>query len=206
MQEILIALVSLLIGLTLLLYGYRVFHMMLPIWGFISGFWLGASLTALVLGTGFLGTIAGWVVGFIIGSISAGLAHFFHELHLGVVAATLGYAIGSGLLTALGLGPGLLSFLAGVALAFVVAALFYILDLKKVVITAVTAVSGGDFVLLGILLFIGRVSLESLRTGDAVEPVLRDSWFWLIAWLALAIIGFTYQSRVTHMEIQPGEL
>lgn len=206
MQVILIALVSLLVGLTLSLYGYRVFHMLLPVWGFLSGFWLGANLTALVLGTGFLGTIAGWLVGLVLGGVSAGLAHFFHELYIGVVGATLGYAIGSGLLIALGWGPGLLSFLAGVILAAVVAALFYLLDIKRIIIMAVTAVSGGNLILLGILLLVGRVSLASLQSGDPIEPVLRDSWFWLVAWLILALSGFAYQSRVTRAGAHSGEL
>lgn len=31
--------------------------------------------------------------------------------------------------------------------------------------------------------------------GNAVQPVLNDSWLWLLAWLALIILGYFYQRR-----------
>ena len=37
--------------------------MLLPIWGFFAGFWLGAQTITWVLGEGFLATTTGWVVG-----------------------------------------------------------------------------------------------------------------------------------------------
>jgi hypothetical protein len=199
MQAILIAVLSFLVGVTLLLYGYRIFHMMLPVWGFLAGFWLGADLTALILGTGFLSTLAGWIVGFFIGSIFAALSHLYHQVQIGVIGAVIGYAIGSGLLEALGLGPGILSFLAGLVLAVIVAALFYVLEIKRVVITATTAAAGANGVLLAVLLLIGRIPVENLQSsGSPVQAVLRDSWFWLLIWLAVGVLGYVYQLRVKH--------
>lgn len=199
MQAILIAVLSFLVGVTLLLYGYRIFHMMLPVWGFLAGFWLGADLTALILGTGFLSTLAGWIVGFFIGSIFAALSHLYHQVQIGVIGAVIGYAIGSGLLEALGLGPGILSFLAGLVLAVIVAALFYVLEIKRVVITATTAAAGANGVLLAVLLLIGRIPVENLQSsGSPVQAVLRDSWFWLLIWLAVGVLGYVYQLRAKH--------
>jgi hypothetical protein len=206
MQTILIAVLSFLIGVLLLLYGYRIFHMMLPVWGFLAGFWLGADLAALVLGEGFLGTIAGWVVGFAIGSVFAALAHFYHEVQIGVVGAVIGYAIGSGLLEALGLGPGIFSFLAGLVVAVIVAALFYVLEIKRIVITAATAAAGANGVLLAVLLLIRRIPLETVQaSGSPVQAVLRDSWFWLLVWLAVGVLGYFYQLRARHPVPLPAE-
>ncbi len=206
MQAIILAVLSFLIGVTLLLYGYRIVHMMLPVWGFLAGFWLGADLTALVLGTGFLGTIAGWIAGFVIGSVFAALSHFFHEVQIGVVGAVIGYAIGSGLLEALGLGPGIFSFLAGLVAAVVVAALFFVLEIKRVVITATTAAAGANGVLLAVLLLVRRIPLETLQTtGSPVQAVLRDSWFWLLIWLAVGLLGYVYQFRARHPVSMPAE-
>ncbi len=94
MQMVLISLFSLIIGGVLLLYGFRVLRAVLPVWGFLAGFWLGADLAALALGQGFLGTIAGWAAGLILGAVGAALAHFFHHLSIGLVGAVIGYHLG----------------------------------------------------------------------------------------------------------------
>ena len=57
-----LALFSVLLGAAILLAGYRFFLVMLPIWGFFGGLWLGAYAVTLILGTGFLATTTGLVV------------------------------------------------------------------------------------------------------------------------------------------------
>ena len=74
LQVIFAALFAFLIGLAFLLYGYRLFLVMLPIWGFFAGFWLGAQTIAMLLGGGFLATTTGWVVGFATGLLLAVLS------------------------------------------------------------------------------------------------------------------------------------
>ena len=41
-----------------------------------------------------------------------------------------------------------------------------------------------------------RIELDAMvRAGSAIKPVLEDSIFWAIAWIAIAIIGIAYQVR-----------
>lgn len=196
MQVIFAALVSFIAGLGLLLYGYRMKKFLLPVWGFIAGFWLGANLTAQILGTGFLATVTGWIAGLAAGSGLALLSHHLHDLRYGIISAVIGYAVGSGVLTAVGLGPGIFSILAGLALALAVVGLYFRLNVKRIVAMAMTSVAGANAILLAFLLITGRVQLASLEsTGNPVQPVLHDSWFWPVVWLALALIGFIYQDR-----------
>jgi len=196
MQDILISIIVFLIGLVLLLSGHRVIHRLRPIWGFAAGFWLGADVAGLIFGSGFLGNIAGWIAGLVVGVILESLSHFIHALYVGLIGAVIGYMIGSGLLSALGLGPGVISALGGLALALIVAALFHKLDVKTIMAMAASSVAGANAILLAVLLPFGQVSLANLRsTGNPVEPVLRSSWGWLIVWLALALVGFFIQDR-----------
>lgn len=199
MEVYILELILLLIGLALNLYGYRLSTALLPVWAFLAGFWLGAELTAQTLNTDILGNVAGWAVGIGLGLVLALLSHFLHELKFGIIGAVTGYWIGSGLAAALGLGTGILSILAGIAAALVVAGLFYLLNVKKIVSMATTAIVGSYAILLAILLIIGRVSLASLETaGGSIRPILQESWIWPIIWLALALIGYIYQDRETR--------
>jgi hypothetical protein len=50
-----------------------------------------------------------------------------------------------------------------------------------------------------VLLVLGRVSIEALRTtGNSIGPVLQDSWFWLVVWLIIAIAGIVVQIRANR--------
>ena len=51
-------------------------------------------------------------------------------------------------------------------------------------------------VILGVLLLFNRVGLSGVRgAGNAIQPVLADSWFWAIAWLVVAAGAIFYQVR-----------
>ena len=185
-----------LLGVGLCLVGYRIFLVLLPIFGFFAGFWLGAEAVALIFSTGFLSTVAGWVVGFVVGLIAALLAYKFFTLGVAIVAAGIGAALGSGFMGAIGFETGFLVSIVVIICAVAAAVLTVMLKVQKYVIIALTAFSGANALLLSVLLLIGKVSLDDLQTaGNSVKPVLQDSWFWLLAWIALAAAGIYVQWR-----------
>jgi hypothetical protein len=189
-----VALFALIFGLAFCFAGYRVFLVMLPIWGFFAGFWLGAEATSLLLGTGFLATTTGWVIGFVVGLLGAVLSYLFYMLGVGLLAAAFGWAMGAGFMNALGFDPGLLTAMVGIIAALVMAGLVVLLNIQKYVIIAITAIGGANAIVLSGLLLFGRVSLEELRgAGNAIAPILQDSWFWLVIWLALGAAGLIVQ-------------
>jgi hypothetical protein len=193
------ALFAVALGAALCLVGYRIFLVLLPIFGFFAGFWLGAEAVSLIFGTGFLATLTAWVVGFAAGLIGAVLSYLFYMLGVAIVAAGIGAALGSGFMAAFGFETGFLVTIVAITAAIVLAVLTLALNIQKYVIIALTAVGGANALLLGVLVLIGRVSLEAVRTGgNSIKPILQDSWFWLIVWLVVAVAGFVVQVRINR--------
>lgn len=187
-------LIGLLFGLVMTFAGYRLFLILLPIWGFFFGFALGAQAIQAIFGQAFLATITSWVVGFIVAAVFAVLAYLFYLAAVALVSFSLGYTATVGLLTALGL-PLLYGFTAwliavvvGVALAFVVLRF----NIQKWVIEFATAFLGaGAIVGVFVLLFGGPIA-QVLE--NPVQFVLKNSPFWLIVFLVLGIAGFVLQA------------
>lgn len=199
METILIALFALVIGALFLMWGYRVFLVMLPIWGFFAGFWVGAQTIGLLLGGGFLATTTGWVVGFIVGLLFALFSYLFYMFGVALVAGAVGFALVTGFMALFGMDGGFLVFMLGLVGGIIAAILTISLNLQKYVIIALTAVGGSNAVLLSALLLFGQVSIDDLSgAGNSIRPILQDSWFWGLVWLALAIVGFIFQIRTNR--------
>jgi len=205
MQIILISLLVFLLGLAILVYGYRIFLVLLPVFGFFAGFWLGADITSLFLGTGFLGSLTGWVAGFILGLIFAFFSYMFFKFAIGVQAMIITYSIIAGLFGAF-FEPGILAALIGVAFALVVLFLTFALNLQRYIVIVITSIVGSNAILLSGLLLFGRVTLKELQaSGTSIIPIVRDSWLWLLVWLVLTSVGVWGQVRANRTHEFPTE-
>ena len=193
------AMLAVLLGVAFCFVGYRIFLVMLPIWGFFAGFWLGAQGVSLILGSGFLATLTGWVVGFALGLVGAVLSYAFYMVGVALVAGGIGAVLGTGLMRVIGMWPSLLGSLFGAVTAAVAIFLTLWYRVQKYVIIVLTAVVGADILLLSPLLLLGRVSLDELRqSGNPVQPILQDSWWWAMVWLVLAVAGVVIQVRASR--------
>ncbi len=189
-------LILLLIGLAFTFYGYRLFLVMLPIWGFFAGFWMGANALTLLFGQGFLATTTGWIVGFIIGLLVALFSYLFYFLGVAVVAGSVGYGLGVSLMGLFGLSGGLLVFVVGVIFAIVTIVFVLVMNLQKYVIVALTALGGGVASVVAVLVMLNQVSLQTLREGGSAILALADaSMFWLLVALALTVAGIWWQIK-----------
>ncbi len=196
LELLIAALLALVTGLAFCFWGYRVFMVMLPVWGFVAGFWLGAEFFTLIFGQGFLATTTSWVVGLVIGILGAIFSYAFYALGILFVAATIGAGLGSGLMQAFGIDSNVLvisvAIIAGVLAAF----LAWRYNLQRYVVEALTAVLGAGLLLLAPLLLLGNVSLDTLRSqGTAIIPLTDQGLVWTLIWLALAVGGFLFQRR-----------
>ena len=190
-QLICIAILALVIGVLALVAGYRLFLLLLPIWGFFAGFAMGAHATTLIFGTGFLSTLTSWVVGFLSGLLFAVLSYLIYIIGVALISAAFGYFLGAGL-ALLFLEPGLIVTIIGLAGAVLVAYVVLAFNIQKPALELITSFSGATAVFTGVLLLLGHIPLEALG-ANPVRAVLDDSIFWLVAWLVLGFVGFGLQ-------------
>jgi hypothetical protein len=185
-----------LLGAAFCFAGYRFFLVMLPIWGFFGGFWLGAQGTSMLLGSGFLATTTGFVVGFVVGVIGAVLSYLFYLLGVGIIAGSLGGALGTGVMSALGFEPGLLMSLVTIASAVVAAVLTLSLNLQKYVIMVLMSMAGGALGVLAGRLLLGQITVDDLEARvNFARPIFEEDWYWGVLWLALVAVGVVVQIR-----------
>ncbi len=198
-QLLLLSLIAFGAGLAFLLVGYRFFLLLLPIWGFFAGLWLGAQSVSWLLGEGFLVSVTGLVVGFLVGLILAAFSYLFYAVGILLLGAFFGYWFSSVLLYVLGFSPGFFVSIASIITAIVFATLTVLLDVKKHLVIIITAFGGAGAVLTSLMLMTGRITVTNIQAGAAetLSMVFDDSVFWMLLWLALAIMSIVFQERST---------
>lgn len=198
-QLLLISLIALGLGLAFLLVGYRFFLLLLPIWGFFAGLWLGAQSISWVLGEGFLASVTGLVVGFLVGLILAAFSYLFYSIGILVLGAFFGYWFSSVILYVLGFNPGFFISIAGIISAIVFATLTVLLDVKKHLVIIITAFAGAGAVLTSLMLLTGAITVTNIQAGaaESLRLLIEESAIWMLVWLALAIISIIFQERST---------
>jgi hypothetical protein len=196
-QTVLVSLMLILLGAALTFSGYRFFVILVSIWGFFAGFQFGATIFTNIFGQGFLSTVTSWVVGLLAGLTAAALAYLFYAAAVVMLAGLVGYQLTIGLMAGFGVAEGWLTFVLGLLVGVGLAALAVYLHLPKLLVLILTALAGAATMLAGVFVALGRIELDSLRSG-AVGAILRDSWWWGLLFLAIAAIGFYFQWRTTQ--------
>jgi hypothetical protein len=131
-----------LFGVVMAFFGYRLFLILLPIWGFVFGLFLGADTMHYLFGYGFLATVTSWVVGFVVGVIFAALSYLFYMFAVAVIAGSLGYLVAFGIWLALGLDTGFLAWLVAIVVAVAFIIVTFAFNLQKWAIIIATAILG----------------------------------------------------------------
>ncbi len=187
MDTFFLGLLAIAIGAAFCFAGYRFFRFLMPLWGFAVGFVGGATGVAALFGDGFLATVTSWVVGAVIGLVCALLAYAFYWAAVVLLGASVGYALGAGLILGLGWW-GWLAFLVGLSFACTAAIATIALQVPRLLVVVLTALGGASAVLGGLLLWFGAVEVADFNQG-MVAAVIRGSWFWLLVALVLAGLG-----------------
>jgi hypothetical protein len=189
--------IALLLGLVICFGGYRLFLFLLPIWGFFFGFALGAQTLQALFGQGFLATTTSWVVGFFVGALFGLLSYLFYVVGVGILAGSLGYALGAGFMNLIGIDWGLLVWIVGIVVAVVAIAVTFYFNLQKYVIIVATAI-GGAGVIVGTLMF-GLIGVTLAKFFEnPIRFALQDSPLWTIVFLVVAIAGIAVQILTTR--------
>lgn len=165
MESLVLGIVLIVLGGAVAMYGTRLFYLLLPVWGFLVGFGLGAQLFATIFGEGFLATVAGWGVGLVTGLVFAVVAGVWYWAAVVILAGGLGWVVGAGLLAALGMTDGLLPLVGGAAVAAVFAIVAILVDAPTLLVAVLTSIGGAAYAITGVLMVLGRIEHGGLANG-----------------------------------------
>jgi hypothetical protein len=191
LESVLAGVAALVVGGLVATYGVRVFYLLLPLWGFLSGFVLGAQGVATLLNEGFLATVVGWGAGIALGAVFAVTAILWVWAAVLVLAFTVGSTVGSGLLIDLGLNPGILPFAAGLALGVALVVVAIAIDGPTLLVAILTSFGGAAWVVAGALLVLGALEIADLSSGAI--GALRDAPLAIVGWLVVAVAALVVQ-------------
>ena len=191
MESLIAGILLAVIGALVAAYGVRLFYLLLPVFGFLVGFVLGAQLLTAWLGDGFLATAAGWGVGLVLGVVFAVIAGVSFWAAIMILAGGVGWALGTGLLAAIGITDGLLPLVGGAVLAGVVAILAIYLDAPTLLVAVLTSFGGAAYAVAGVLVVLGTVALGGLQHGAVAA--LAGNPIAILAWAVLGLATFLFQ-------------
>ncbi|WP_421735984.1 DUF4203 domain-containing protein [Cellulomonas sp.] len=194
MADILLGILAIVAGGAMLFAGQFVLRLVLPIWGFFAGFAFGAGLFAELADESFLGTALGWVSGFVFAVIFAVLAYLYYAVAVILAMAAFGYAIGAGLVVALGIDWSWVAVLVGVAIGALFGLLAVVGNMPMVVLAVASSLAGAVTVVAGLMLLLGTLNSADFSEGGFSSAV-DASWVWYVLLVVLAVVGFIVQTR-----------
>lgn len=194
MADILLGILAILAGGAMLFAGQFVLRLVLPIWGFFVGFAFGAGIFAQLADEHVLGTVLGWVSGLVFALIFAVLAYFFYAVAVVLAMAAFGFAIGSGLVVALGIDWSWVAVLVGVAIGALLGLVAVVGNMPMVVLAVASSIAGAISVVGGLMLLVGTLNSADFTQGSFSSAV-DAGWGWYLLALVLALVGIVVQMR-----------
>ena len=195
-QTLLLGILAIAIGAAVAFAGYKFFLFLLPLFGFVAGFWIGSAAIAELFGTGMLVEVTSWVVGAVCGVILAIGSYFFWYIAVVALAGAVGAWLGGAVMAAIGFDGGLLNFLVALAVGVVFVVVAIALRFPKWAVLGLTALGGAGTAVSGVLLILGTIDIAAIQDGPfaaawSAGPV------WAIITLVVAVAGFLAQDRST---------
>lgn len=184
----LLAVAAIAYGAVNCLFGYRLFRVLLGLWGAVIGGFVGWSMGAQAAGTN-LALVAG-LLGAVLGGVLLTLLYF---LGVFVIGAMLGAMAAAAAMTLANQPPHPLVELAGAVVLGLAA-----LKFQKLVIVLATAFGGAWAIVLGVAQLLQRFDMRLALASPRAMP-LPDARAALVfaTWLALGLVGATIQYTVT---------
>lgn len=193
------------VGLAVSFFGLKTFRLLLPMIGLVTGAMSGFIGFQSIFGTGIVSTAVAVMVALAVGVVLALLSFLFFRFALWLYTALLGVGLFSYLGVALGLSQfGFVIFLLGV-FGFILGAILASHDeFSASAVMAFTSLAGVAFVLAGVFLIVGKLSIEDLNAAGVVSSMLKvvdQSFMWLLVWLGGALISMQIQRQLLEVEI-----
>jgi hypothetical protein len=198
-MAILIGILLVLIGLAVGFFGLRFWFILLPIFGAVTGFFIGARAVQDLFGQGFLATTTSWIVGIVLAIGLALLSWFIWYAGAIIMAAAVGASIFTGVLHALFTNPwGVTLFIVALVGAIIFAAIALWLNLPIYIVIVNSALGGASLAVAGVLTLMGTITVSELANGATVAVVDESrfqsaGWLWVLLWIIVAVAGIFFQ-------------
>lgn len=193
------------IGLVVALMGVKLFRLLLPVIGLVTGSIAGYVGMQAVFGTGAVGVTLAIVVALMLGILLALLSFAFFDLAVIVYIAMLGAGVFSYLGIALGLNQdGFVVFLLGLTGAIIAGVWASNSAVAVQVVAVLTSFIGVAYVMAGIFLVAGNISLDDLQqngVGGSIVRVVDQSFLWMLVWLGGSLIAWQIQMKAIFDEV-----
>ena len=194
MDTIVVGIIAVLIGALLCFRGYVTMRVIISLFGAFVGFLLGAGLVAGVTDSGFGQLALSWLVG-IVGAVLFGvLAYLSYQIAVVIGMAGIGFAIGTTVMAAVGVGSQVAIVVVGLLAGALLAVIAIATDLPAVILVVLTALAGASVTVAGVMLIVGTIGINRL-TADGVGAEMSRGWWWYVLYGGLALLGIIAQLR-----------
>lgn len=193
--NILVGILAIVIGALFCFRGVIAMRVVIAIWGAFVGFNLGAAIVSAVTGDGYLSNALGWVVGVCVAFLFGLLAYLYYAVAVVVAMASIGFALGTALMVALGVTWNWVIVLVGVVIGVLLAVAAVAANLPAILLLVLSAFGGATAVVGGIMLVFHVIDTGDFTRGS-VTSVIHGSWWWYIVYVVVAIAGIAAQARV----------
>jgi hypothetical protein len=203
-MDVLLGILALIFGVSVALAGLWLFSLMLPVWGFIAGFLIGAGAVTALAGDGFLATTLGVVVGLIAGIAFALISWFYWYFSVVLAAATAGGVLGASLFATFGVESEWALFFIALVFAVIFAIGAVLLNFPVYLVIVSTAMAGSAIAIGGLLLILDKIDREQIGTGALWRRLDDNLILWLL-WIVAAAIGIVFQLSARERAILPDD-
>ena len=200
-----VAILLIALGFFIALMGLKLFRVLLPIIGLISGAMVGFLGVQAVFGHGVVSTTLAIAIAVLVGVLFALLSFLFFDIAVIFYLAVIGAVALSYLGVALGLNEdGFIVFLLGLAGAIMTGVWATRRPVSVALVVALTALVGVAYVMTGFMLVVGSVTLDELSNGGVVAALLRvvdDSFLWFLVWIGASVLAMQAQLRTAYKDL-----
>jgi hypothetical protein len=193
-MDIFLGIVAILVGAAFCFRGYLMMRLIIPIWGALAGFTLGAGLIA-TGDDGFLKTGLAWAVGLAFALLFGALAYFYYEFSVLLTMASVGFVLGVALMSALGVTWTWVLVLVGIIVGVLLATLAILAELPMLMLTVLSAMAGASLILGGVALVSGAVDLDMIGDDATITDTINRGPWWFIVFGGLSVLGIIFQVR-----------
>ena len=122
------------------------------------------------------------------------LAYLFYAVAVVLAMAAFGFAIGSGLVVALGIDWNWVAVLVGIVVGAVLGLVSIFGNMPMVVLAVASAIAGAFSVVGGLMLLFGSLNSSDFSQSTFVDAI-GNSWLWTLLVVVLAVVGIVAQTR-----------